>query len=418
MMRAEVISIGDELITGQRLDTNSQWLSERLTEIGVDVAFHTTVGDTLADNVAAFAVAIARAEVVVVTGGLGPTADDLTREALAGAVGVGLQRDAASLEQIRQLFASRGREMPERNAVQADFPAGSTPIRNEHGTAPGIEMHIERTSAAPCAVFALPGVPAEMRAMWHETVAPTILSARGKARVIRHRRIKCFGVGESQLEAMLPDLIRRGREPSVGITVSDATITLRVTAAGVDEAECLGAMEPTLAIIRNSLATIAYGEEADELEDVVGRILLERGQTVAVAEWATGGLVSQWLARTPAASTIFAGGVVLSSLPQLTHVLGALDIGRANPDDAAVATQAAEAIRRLAAADYGIGIAAFPADADRPDAHVYISIATPERTRRLRFGSATHPAIRQPLAAKRALNALRLILLGHDAGDA
>src|SRR5687767_4150978 len=118
-MRAEVIAVGDELITGQRLDTNSQWLSERLTELGIEVAFHTTIGDKLTDNVAAFAAAIVRADIVVITGGLGPTADDLTREALAQAMGVGLVRDEASLEHIRQLFASRGREMPERNAVQA-----------------------------------------------------------------------------------------------------------------------------------------------------------------------------------------------------------------------------------------------------------------------------------------------------------
>jgi nicotinamide-nucleotide amidase len=414
-MRAEVISIGDELVTGQRLDTNTQWLSERLTEIGVEVAFHTTVGDNLADNVVAFAAAIARTDVVVVTGGLGPTADDLTREALAEASGVGLVRDEASLAHIRQLFSIRGREMPERNVVQADFPEGAAPIRNHHGTAPGIHMRVERPGALPCLVFALPGVPAEMKPMWQETIAPAILAARGEARVIRHRCIKCFGVGESQLEAMLPDLTRRGREPSVGITVSDATITLRVTAAGADDAACLAAMEPTLGVIRDSLANIVYGEEEEELEDVVSRLLLERGQTVAVAEWATGGLASQWLARTPEAATILAAGVVLTSLPQLQHVLGALDIGNATSDDSRVATEAAEAVRRRAGADYGIGIAAFPAEVDRADAHVYVSIATPERTRRLRFATATHPAMRLPLTAKRALNALRLILLGEEA---
>src|SRR5262245_3856429 len=160
-MRAEIIAIGDELTTGQRLDTNSQWLAERLTECGVEVAFHTTIGDNLADNVAAFQAAVRRAEVVVATGGLGPTADDLTRDALASAAGVGLVRDQASLEYIRNLFASRGREMPERNAIQADFPLGATPIPNAYGTAPGIEMRFDPSPSAPCTVFALPGVPAE-----------------------------------------------------------------------------------------------------------------------------------------------------------------------------------------------------------------------------------------------------------------
>ncbi|HEX6960325.1 MAG TPA: CinA family nicotinamide mononucleotide deamidase-related protein [Lacipirellula sp.] len=413
-MRAEIIAIGDELITGQRLDTNSQWLAERLTEIGVEVAFHTTVGDNLADNMATFSTAFARADVVVATGGLGPTADDLTREALAQAVGVGLVRDEASLAHIRNLFASRGRRMPERNEVQADLPEGAIAVRNEHGTAPGVQMRIEREGNTPCWFFALPGVPAEMKPMWHESVAPAILAAQGAARVIRHRAIRCFGVGESQLEAMLPDLIRRGREPSVGITVSEATITLRITAGGVDDAACNAAMEPTLETIRHSLSTLVFGEGEEELEDIVARILFERGQTVAVAEWATGGLVSQWLARTPQAASILAGGVVLTSLPQLQYILGTLDIGLARAEDSRVATEAAEAVRQRCGADYGIGIAAFPADVDGKDAHVFISIASPERMRRLRFPSATHPAIRQSLTAKRALNALRLMLLGEE----
>jgi nicotinamide-nucleotide amidase len=413
-MRAEIIAIGDELVTGQRLDTNSQWLAERLTEIGVEVAFHTAVGDNMADNVAAFSTAISRADVVVATGGLGPTADDLTREALATSVGVGLVRDETSLAHIRNLFASRGRSMPERNEVQADLPEGAAAIRNEHGTAPGIQIQIKRGSATPCHFFALPGVPAEMKPMWHETVAPAILTARGEARVIRHRAIRCFGVGESQLEAMLPDLIRRGREPSVGITVSDATITLRITAGGADEVATLAAMEPTVETIRSALSTLVFGEGEEELEDVVARMLYERGQTVAVAEWATGGLASQWLARTSQASDVFAGGVVLTSLPQLQYALGTLDIGLAKAEDARVATEAAEAVRQRCGADYGIGIAAFPVEVDAPDAHVYISIATPERTRRLRFSTATHPAIRQTLTAKRALNALRLVLLGEE----
>jgi nicotinamide-nucleotide amidase len=417
-MRAEVIAVGDELITGQRLDTNSQWLSERLTELGIEVAFHTTIGDKLTDNVAAFAAAVVRADVVVITGGLGPTADDLTREALAQASGVGLVRDEASLAHIRQLFARRGRDMPERNAVQADFPLGAMPIRNEYGTAPGIQMRIPRAGGTASLVFALPGVPAEMMPMWAESVAPSILAARGEARAIRHRRIKCFGVGESQLEAMLPDLIRRGREPSVGITVSDATITLRITAAGPDDAACLEAMAPTLAIIQESLGTIAFGEEEDELEDVIVRLLAERSQTVAVAEWATGGMIAEWLTRAAAANFVFAGGVVLRGLQQMQRVLGSDELSGAKPEDSVVATAASEAVKRVTGADYAIGVAAFPAHPDRPDAHVYVSIATPERTRRMRFGCAAHPAIRQARAAKQALNALRLILLGRDVVDA
>jgi nicotinamide-nucleotide amidase len=411
-MRAEIIAIGDELITGQRLDTNSQWLAERLTEIGVEVAFHTTIGDVLADNIAAFAAAMNRTDAIIITGGLGPTADDLTREALARALGVGLVRDEPSLAHIQALFAGRGREMPPQNAVQADLPAGAAAISNEHGTAPGIAATIERIGAPPALIFALPGVPAEMKPMWRDSVAPAIRTALGAQRTIRHRRIKCFGVGESQLEAMLPDLIRRGREPSVGITVSDATITLRITAAGADDAECLAAIEPTIAMIHEALHDIAYGEEDDELEHVVVRLLRERGQTLAVAEWATGGLIEHWISRVDGASEVFAGGITVATLAQLRSFLGATIEANAPPDGSAVATAAAEAIRRATGADYGLAVAAFPAHPDRPDAYVHVAIAAPDRTRRLRFLCATHPDIRTARTAKQALNALRLIILG------
>jgi nicotinamide-nucleotide amidase len=267
-------------------------------------------------------------------------------------------------------------------------------------------------------VFALPGVPAEMMPMWAESVAPAITAARGEARVIRHRRIKCFGVGESQLEAMLPDLIRRGREPSVGITVSDATITLRITAAGTDDAACLAAMAPVQEIIQELLGTIAYGEEEDELEDAVVRMLAERNQTVAVAEWATDGLLSEWLARASRGLSVFAGGLVLNSERKSVGILQSAGHAWHLPHQSDAATAAAEAVRRSAKADFGIGVAAFPSEPDEPNARVYVSIATPERTRRLRFGCAAHPAIRQARTAKQALNALRLILLGRDAGDA
>ena len=413
-MRAEIIAIGDEIITGQRLDTNTQWLAERLTELGVDVAFHTTVGDTLADNVAIFKAAIERADVVVATGGLGPTADDLTREAIAAAVGVGLVRNEDSLAYIRQLFASRGREMPERNAVQADFPAGAAPIPNQFGTAPGIALRVERSTGGPGFVFALPGVPAELKPMWAESVAPVIADIRGAARVIVHRRIKCFGVGESHLEAMLPDLIARGRQPSVGITVSDATITLRITAAGDSEEACREAIAPTANVIHETLGTIAYGEEEDELEDVVVRLLLAQQKNVAVAEWATGGLVSEWLAKAATTDEVLAGGFVIGNRRQLAQMTVDQEFVTIDPSSSAVATAAAEWAQRTTGADFAIGVAAFPVPADAPDARVCISIATPERTRQLRLNCATHPAIRQARTAKQALNALRLILLSHE----
>ena len=235
-MHAEIISIGDELTSGQRLDTNSQWLSTRLGELGVQVMYHTTVADDLEANVQVFRQAAQRADLIVATGGLGPTADDLTRDALAAVAGVELVLDEAALAHIESLFARRKRPMPERNRVQAMFPRGSRVIPNPAGTAPGIDIEMPRPGKSPARIFALPGVPAEMHEMWEQTVAPAIAALMGKPRVIRHKQIKCFGVGESDLEQMLPDMIRRGRDPQVGITVHGATITLRITASG-DTAE-------------------------------------------------------------------------------------------------------------------------------------------------------------------------------------
>jgi competence/damage-inducible protein CinA-like protein len=425
-MRAEIISIGDELTSGQRLDTNSQWLSERLGELGLEVAFHTTVGDQLQDNIAVFRAAITRADVVVATGGLGPTADDLTRDAIAMAVGVELIQDNEALDHIRKLFARRGRAMPERNLLQAQFPRGSRVVPNPHGTAPGIDLAVPRECCPPCRVFALPGVPAEMFAMWEATVAPAIRAAQPVKRVIRHRRIKCFGVGESDLEAMLPDMIRRQREPLVGITVSGATITLRITVSGPNEAAVQKLMEPTVRQIYDILGVLVFGEEDDELEHAVARLLKERRQTLAVAEWATDGLVSQWLAEAGAESDCFRGGIVVRDAATLEAILD-VTLARETEAESGTAAAMARAVREKCSTDWGLGVAAFPsaganvptaaaspADAKEMTGTLQVALATADNTRTKGFPLASHPAITKTRSAKQALNLLRLAMLNRD----
>lgn len=395
-MRAEIISIGDELTTGQRLDTNSQWLAERLLEIGVPVAFHTTVGDQLADNVLAFRQACERADIVVATGGLGPTADDLTRHALAAVAGVSLVEDDASLAHIKALFSRRKREMPPANLIQAQFPQGSRPIHNPDGTAPGIDLAIPRLVGQPARVFALPGVPAEMKEMWAATVAPAIQGALGVRKVIVHHRIKCFGVGESDLEAMLPDVIARSRYPLVGITVSQATITLRITAEGETPLAARAAMQPTIETIEQCLGDLIFGVEDEELQDVVVRLLREQGRTLAVAEWGTAGLISQWLAETEA-SDVFRGGRVLAE---------ALEWSDQN-------------FQRRNDADYELIVGPRPA-ADSPTSlpgNLAICLLHGEIVVRKQFPFAGHPEILRPRAAKQALNLLRLELVAAGASQ-
>ncbi len=415
-MRAEIIAIGDELTSGQRLDTNSQWLSQRLGELGIPVAFHTTIGDDLETNVAVFRAAIDRADLVIATGGLGPTADDLTREALAAAVGVDLVQDEAALAHIRGLFARRGRAMSERNVLQAQFPRGSRVVPNAHGTAPGIDLTVTRECCAPCRVFALPGVPAEMFAMWEETVAPAVIALQPSRRVIRHRRIKCFGVGESDLEAMLPDMIRRKREPLVGITVSDATITLRITASGPNEAACLKAMEPTVAQIRELVGVLVFGEEDDEIEQAVVRLLTERRQTAAVAEWGTGGLVTRWLSDAARGTNTFRGGIVVQDATMLRATFE-MAASSGDGNDAETAAAMAREVREKCNADFGIGVAALPPNVSvgrETTATLHVALAAVDGVRNKNLPLNTHPAIMNARAAKQVLNLLRLRLLNRE----
>jgi nicotinamide-nucleotide amidase len=404
------------MTSGQRLDTNSQWLSQRLGELGIRVRYHTTVGDELEPNVRVFQQALDRSEVVISTGGLGPTADDLTRDALAKVLGVELALDPASLEHIQQLFARRRREMPPRNVVQAMFPRGSRPIPNPHGTAPGIALDVPRAGRPPALLFALPGVPAEMREMWEATVAPELQQRMGsQRRILRHRSIRCYGVGESELERMLPDVIRRGRTPLVGITASQATITLRITAEGPTPAACEAEMEPTVATIRQCLGDLIYGEGEDELQHAVVRQLAGRGQTLASVECGSGGLLASWLSEADPSGRVFRGGAVARTEPVMTRLAGLPDGLSIHPGE-----PMADLVRGLARqcqesyqTDFAIALGPFP-DANpvatRPG-DVYYAWAGPTGIEVRSTLYAGHPDILTSRTIKTALNGLRLTLL-------
>jgi len=314
-MHAEVIAIGDELTSGQRLDTNSRWMATELGVLGVPVTFHTTVPDTLEAGIEAFRLAAARTPLVVVTGGLGPTADDLTRDVLAAVAGVPLDLSPEALADVEARFSKRGMPMPESNRRQAMFPRGSRIIPNPEGTAPGIDTDLPGGPGRACRVFALPGVPTEMKVMWKASVEPAVLAMLPDRATIVQRRIKCFGAGESAVEAMLPDLVCRGRDPLVGITAHEATITLRIAARGRHEAECLAKMAPTEATIRECLGTIAYGVEDDEIEDAVLAAVATSGTTLASVESGTAGrvatLLAQAEARRIAGASVFRGSCVM-----------------------------------------------------------------------------------------------------------
>jgi len=398
-MRAEVIAIGDELTTGQRLDTNSQWISRELGVLGIPVAFHTTICDGLEDGVAALGIAMARVELVVITGGLGPTADDLTRDVLALVSGQPLELDAASLAAVETRFARRGMPMPESNRRQALFPRSSRIIPNPEGTAPGIDIDLSRdVGTGGCRVFALPGVPAEMRLMWRLSVAPALVAMDPEQATIAFRRIKCFGAGESAVEAMLPDLIRRGRDPLVGITVHEATITLRIAARGKDEADCRARMAPTEAIIRETLGDLVFGTEEDELEDAALAAVHAANSTLATVEIGTHGLVAALMAQGQGRGSpgAFLGGTVLpSSGPS----------GQPQPP-----VELAQSCRERWGATHALAVGhAYPLEGREA---VGIALVGPQGVVTVEHVLGGGPELRLVRAAKTALNLVRLQIAG------
>jgi nicotinamide-nucleotide amidase len=411
-MKSEIVSVGTELTTGQNLDTNAQWLSRRLAEVGIPVGWHTTVADDLEDNVAAFRLAAGRAGLVLITGGLGPTLDDLTREALAQAAGVGLVFHEESFEHIRQLFARRHRTMPERNRVQAMFPGGAEALPNPLGTAPGIWMKV-----GTCFVAAMPGVPSEMRAMYEAEVQPRLLRLGLGGSVLVQRKINCFGAGESAVEEKLADVTQRGRVPEVGITASDATISLRIFARAATPAEAEAQIAPVEATIRERLGDLVYGVGDEELQDVVVRMLIERKLTVAAAESLTAGLVTHRLAQVSGASATLLGGVVAYDNRIKTELLGVPeDMLRAH---GAVSAEVAEAMAAGCRARFGCDLAlsttgiAGPTGATptKPVGLVYVGLAWEGGVTSQSYNWAGTRHEVQSRTAKQALNLLRRHLL-------
>ncbi|HKM52127.1 MAG TPA: CinA family nicotinamide mononucleotide deamidase-related protein, partial [Isosphaeraceae bacterium] len=349
-MRAEIIAIGSELVSGQSLDTNSQWLSSQLSSLGIPTVVHTTISDELDLHVSAFKIAAGRADLVIMTGGLGPTQDDLTREAMAATAGVGLFLDPGSLAAIEAFFSRRSRPMAERNKVQAMFPEGAEPLPNPVGTAPGICMVVGRSI-----FFCLPGIPSEMRVMFHEQVVPRLRARNLIQRVILFRKINLFGRGESDIEAKAMDLTARGREPEVGITAHEATISFRIRGEGATQEEALLQTEPTARTIHERFGTLVIGEGAVDVPEAVFEQLQQKGVTLATAESCTGGLVAQMITALAGVSPFYRGGVVSYSNEAKTTLLGV-------PDDlirkhGAVSPEVAEAMAAGARLRLGADIA-------------------------------------------------------------
>ncbi|MDG2221327.1 MAG: molybdopterin-binding protein [Rubripirellula sp.] len=398
----EVISIGDEMTSGARVDTNAAWLSRRLGELGIHVAFHSTVGDTLEHNVDVFRIASERSDVVVCTGGLGPTRDDLTRDALAGLTNQPLEMDAASLQRIESMFRRRKREMPERNHVQALFPRGSREIINPQGTAPGIDLVIERKDRNGCHLYALPGVPAEMKRMFDETVAARILGLSGDSGKIHHHVMKFFGTGESDMEDRLGDMISRERQPRVGITVTAATISLRITAKAETDDQCDQMIQDTRTEILRLVSEFHFGDgEYFEQQHAINKLLQDHHQSLMVIEFGRAALLGDWFAELGPTKG-YQGGLSLSTPTDLARMFQA-ENERDSIDRAKYAINA----------DWALVVDSYPELAHGSDVplaarDVRMLIVNPEGrhfTTTATLGG--HPSIMQPRIAKTAMASLR-----------
>lgn len=412
-MDAAILSVGTELITGQSVDTNSAWLSARLTALGIRVAAHVTVGDERERLVEALRRVMDECDLVVVTGGLGPTLDDLTREALSEAVGQPLIENDDALHRIRDFFQKRGRDMPESNRVQAMVPRGGTMIPNDRGTAPGI-----RCDSGTCAVFALPGVPGEMKPMFVESVEPWVRARTGEATGVT-RVLRCHGISEASLGEKLADLMQRGRNPSVGTTASRTIIGVRVVAQGrsLAEAEALAAKDVNE--VRSRLGNAVFGENEETMEQVVGRMLIAAGKTIATAESCTGGLLAAALTETPGSSAYFVEGFVTYSNEAKSKLLGIpaeliLSHGAVSEE---TARAMAQRCRIVAGTNYALSITGIAGPsggtAEKPVGLVYVGLATPggEVVRKFLWGETLPREEIRDRSCKAALNLLRLELL-------
>jgi len=314
-MKAVIISIGDELVLGQTVDTNAAWLSERLARRGIATARHITVPDHRLSIVDALRKGLSEGELVLVTGGLGPTDDDLTRFALADVLGVKLELDAPALKAIEDFFAQRGRTMIERNKVQAMKPAGATMLANPAGTAPAIHAEVDGRQ-----LYCVPGVPREMRVLWDKYILPRL--PRDTGRTILTAKINTFGQGESDVAELLGELMQRDRNPAVGTTVSGGIVAVRVRSDFTDAGDAQRQLDQTIEQIERRLGTLVFGRDETTLAAAVGEMLTARRQTLATAESCTGGLIGKLLTDATGASAFYLGGMVTYAYALKEHLLG------------------------------------------------------------------------------------------------
>ncbi|MFN3597944.1 MAG: competence/damage-inducible protein A [Rubricoccaceae bacterium] len=415
-MTAVLLTVGDELLLGQVVNTNAAWLGEQLALAGVSVTRAETVGDAPEGIAAALERALGEVDLVLVTGGLGPTNDDVTKKAVADVFGVPLVHDPDVLAAVEERFAARGRRMPPANRLIADVPEGFAVLPNRRGTAPGLWGETTR-AGRPRRVAVLPGVPYEMETLFTEGVLPRVRALRPG--VVLHRTLHTAGHGESDLEERLGDLsdVLSGGL-SLAFLPSLGTVRLRVTARGEDTAEARARLDRAVAYIRDTLGGAVFGEGETTLEAALGELLVARGLTLAVAESCTGGAIAARLTAVPGASRYFSGGVIAYGNGVKVSLLSvgadALDAHGAVSEP--VARQMAEGVRRALGADLGVGVTGIAGPdggtPEKPVGTVFLAVADAAGTRAVGLRLTNDRHVNIGLSATAALNLVRRRVLG------
>jgi nicotinamide-nucleotide amidase len=409
-MRCEIVAVGTELLLGQIVDTNSSWMGEQLAIIGVEHLRQTKVGDNLGRIVDALRESLERADAVIVCGGLGPTQDDITRDAIAQLMGVDLVRDESVAAVIRDLFASRGRSMPENNLRQADVPVGATVIEQRTGTAPGLICPV-----GDKVVYAVPGVPYEMREMLERAVLPDLAARAGVRQVIVSRVLRTWGESESRVAELLDPRLRALDEsgnPTLAFLASGIEgIKVRITARGDTEEDAAALLDVEEAEVRALLGDLVFSGEDLPMEAEVGRLLEARGWSLAIAESLTGGLAASRVVTVPGSSDWFKGAVVAYDSQVKFDVLGVPE-GPVVTDLAARAM--AEGVRLLLGTEVGLattGVAGPAEQEGKPPGTVFVGAAVGDRVeaRELRL-PGDRDRVRQ-LSVISAMDLLRRLLL-------
>jgi nicotinamide-nucleotide amidase len=408
----EVLAVGTEMLLGQIINTNAAAIGARLAEHGFDHYRQSVVGDNMERLTAAIAEATQRCDALVITGGLGPTQDDLTREALCAAAGVEMRPDEEYAAALRDLWERRGRVMPESNLRQAQVPEGAEMIDNAKGTAPGLRMRV-----GECWVFALPGVPQEMEPMLDDTVLPFLTEHRsGDGGAIVSRLLRTWGESESRVAELLADLYTGSTNPTVAFLASGGEIKVRLTARSDTRRDAEALIVPMEDEVRTRLSRFVFGADDDTVERIILAAARERGWSLATAESVTGGSVAAALTGVPGASDVFVGSIVSYAVRAKTALLGVDPklIAAHGQVSAEVAAAMAEGAAERLGADAVVSVtgSAGPEPLDLPPGTVVIGVRTPEgsRTRTLYL-----PGDRERVrayATTAALHHLRLGLTG------